>query len=106
MAITLLYRGQFVPVPPVETALRFLSAQGEGVATGLPLAGVPGRRFIVGAPATVRRAIEALAHEYGADECMIVTITHDHAARRRSYELVAEEFALRGEARTAAAGVA
>ena len=25
---------------------------------------------------------------------MVVTITHDHAARRRSYELVAEAFAL------------
>jgi hypothetical protein len=24
---------------------------------------------------------------------MIVTITHDHAARRRSYELIAEAFA-------------
>ena len=25
---------------------------------------------------------------------MVVTITHDHAARRRSYELIAEAFGL------------
>jgi hypothetical protein len=42
----------------------------------------------------VRAAIETLAAEYGADEVVIVTITHDHAARRRSYELVAEAFDL------------
>ena len=33
--------------------------------------------------------IEALAADYQADEVMIVTITYDHAARRRSYELIA-----------------
>jgi hypothetical protein len=35
---------------------------------------------------------EQVAEEYGADELMLVTITHDHAARRRSYELVAGAF--------------
>jgi hypothetical protein len=30
--------------------------------------------------------------EYGADEVMVVTITHDHQARMRSYELIAEAF--------------
>ena len=38
--------------------------------------------------------IEAVAAEYGADEVMVVTITYDHAARRRSYELIAEAFGL------------
>jgi luciferase family oxidoreductase group 1 len=107
MAITLLHRGQFVPVPPVDTALRFLSAQHAQHAqqpaapAGLSVAGIAARRFIVGSPATVRRGIEALVQQYEADECMLVTITHDHAARRRSYELVAEEFGLRWEARGA-----
>jgi len=41
-----------------------------------------GRR-IVGSPTTVRAGIEAAAEEYTAD-----------AARRRSYELIAEEFGL------------
>ena len=58
------------------------------------------RRSIVGSPSTVRAGIEALAAEYGADEVMIVTITYDHAARRRSYELIAK--ALRMSRDTAA----
>jgi hypothetical protein len=32
--------------------------------------------------------------EYGAQEAVVVTITHSHAARRRSYELIAEAFGL------------
>jgi len=42
----------------------------------------------------VRQGIEAVAAEYGADEVMVLTIAHDHAARRRSYELIAEAFGL------------
>ncbi len=34
--------------------------------------------------------IEELAEAYGAEEVIVVTITHDHQARRRSYELLAE----------------
>jgi luciferase family oxidoreductase group 1 len=87
MAISLLYRGRLVAVPPVETALRFLAEQGGST---LPA----GRRLIVGSPSTVRAGIEAVAREYGAEEVLIVTITHEHASRRRSYELIAEEFGL------------
>jgi hypothetical protein len=42
----------------------------------------------------VRAGLEAAAHEYGTDEVIVVTITHDHEARRRSYELIADAFAL------------
>jgi hypothetical protein len=38
----------------------------------------------------VRAGAEALAQQYGADEVIVVTITHDDGARRRSYELLAE----------------
>ena len=38
--------------------------------------------------------IEAVAAEYGAQEVIVVTITHDHEARRRSYELLADAFEL------------
>ena len=63
----------------------------------------PGRRRrIVGSPDTVRRGIEDVAAEYGADEVIVVTITHDHGARRRSYELIADAFGLgQPEARAA-----
>jgi hypothetical protein len=35
-----------------------------------------------------------LADRYGVDDLVVVTITHDHAARVRSYELLAEAFGL------------
>jgi alkanesulfonate monooxygenase SsuD/methylene tetrahydromethanopterin reductase-like flavin-dependent oxidoreductase (luciferase family) len=57
------------------------------------------RRRIIGAPKTVRPLIEQVAREYEADEVMLVTITHEHSARRRSYELLAREFGLAGRAK-------
>ena len=88
MAFTFLLSGRLIPVPPVETALRWREEQRPRPGSGSR------RRTIVGSPAMVRSGIEALAREYGAEEVMIVTITHDHAARRRSYELIADTFAL------------
>ena len=35
-------------------------------------------------------ALEEVADAYGAEEVIVVTITYDHAARRRSYELIAQ----------------
>jgi luciferase family oxidoreductase group 1 len=89
MTLTLLRRGHLIPVPPPEKALAFLKS--EGKPTNGPL---PGRRGIVGSPERVRTGVERLAEEYGADEVIVVTITHDHAARRRSYELLAETMGL------------
>ncbi|MEA2252199.1 MAG: hypothetical protein QOG70_2441 [Solirubrobacteraceae bacterium] len=89
MTMTLLRRGQLVPVPPVDKALRFLESQ------DLPIDAMPaGRRGIVGSPETVRDGLSALVDEYGAQEAIVVTITHDHAARRRSYEMIADAFGL------------
>jgi alkanesulfonate monooxygenase SsuD/methylene tetrahydromethanopterin reductase-like flavin-dependent oxidoreductase (luciferase family) len=87
MAFTMMMQGQFIRIPTVETALRFFRE--ENAATQ---AVTRRRRWILGSPDTVRRDLAALAEEYTADEVMIVTITHDHAARRRSYELIAEAF--------------
>jgi luciferase family oxidoreductase group 1 len=82
MAMTLLRQGRLIPVPPVETALAFFEEQPPPT----------GRRAVIGDPATVRDGVEGVVADYGADEAMIVTITYDHEARRRSYELVAESF--------------
>ena len=87
MMFTLFFRGQLIAIPPVEKALRFLADE--------PPAEDPfrmRRRAIIGSPETVRRGIEEAAAEYGADEVMVVTITYEHEARRRSYELIAEAF--------------
>ena len=85
MAMAMLRRGRLIPVPPVDQALRFLAAEGEPAQS---------RRITAGTPEQVRSALETLAQQYGADEVIVVTITFDHAARRRSYELLAEAFGL------------
>jgi luciferase family oxidoreductase group 1 len=44
----------------------------------------------IGSPATVRRAIGAFVARTGADELMLASMTFDHAARLRSYEIAAQ----------------
>jgi luciferase family oxidoreductase group 1 len=89
MTLTLLRRGQLIPVPPPEKAIEFLAREGKPTDGALP-----GRRGIIGSPEKVREGLERLASEYGAEEAIVVTITHDHEARRRSYELLAEAMGL------------
>ncbi len=52
------------------------------------------QRTFVGSPEMVRARVSELAAQAGAEEIMITTMTHDHADRRRSYELLAQAFAL------------
>ena len=49
----------------------------------------------VGSPSTVADQLEVLAAATGADELLLTTITHDHADRVRSYELIAAEWSAR-----------
>ena len=42
----------------------------------------------IGAPATVRSAIEAFVARTGADELIVTAQVRDHQARLRSFELV------------------
>jgi len=89
MARALMNEGRLIAVPAVDKALGFLAERGPNAdSVARP------RRAIVGAPATVKKGIEELAGLYGAEEVMIVSITYEHAARRRSYELIAEAFGL------------
>ncbi len=48
-----------------------------------------------GSPGQVADQLEQLREATGADELIITTITHDHADRVRSYELLAEEWTRR-----------
>lgn len=50
---------------------------------------------IVGTPAQVADQLERLRDATGADELLVTTITHDHADRVRSYELLADEWSTR-----------
>ena len=45
---------------------------------------------VVGSPRTVKQGLEAFAARTGADELMVTAQIFDHAARVRSYEIVAE----------------
>lgn len=51
-------------------------------------------RAVIGTPDKVKTRLLEIADAYAADEVMVVTITGDYASRRRSYELLAEEFHL------------
>jgi luciferase family oxidoreductase group 1 len=47
-------------------------------------------RSLVGSPETVRSRLDQFVEETAADELIVATAVHDHAARLRSYELLAE----------------
>jgi luciferase family oxidoreductase group 1 len=100
MSFTMLRRGQLIAVPSPEKASAWLEREGRS----MPPSGQGGRRTIIGTPEKVRAGIEEAAAEYQADEVIAVTITYDHEARKRSYELLAEAMGL--EARTPAAPAA
>jgi luciferase family oxidoreductase group 1 len=86
MMLSLLRQGRLIEIPPVEKALAYLETRAKRPGSG--------RRAVIGSPATVRAGLEAVAEEYGAEEVLVLTITHSHEARRRSYELIASEFGL------------
>jgi luciferase family oxidoreductase group 1 len=88
MTFTLLRRGQLIAVPPPERAQRFLESDER---SGQPRSE---RRAVLGSPATVKAQLEEVVSNYGAEEAIIVSITYSHEARVRSYELLAEAFAL------------
>jgi luciferase family oxidoreductase group 1 len=89
MTFTLLRRGQLIAVPPPDKALAFLAEDER--APGPPSSN---RRAVVGAPDTVRSELEQVVSRYGAEEVIVVSITYEHQARRRSYELLARAFGL------------
>jgi luciferase family oxidoreductase group 1 len=82
-----LQRGQFRPLPsPEEAAAYDYTPQDRAVVAGYR------RLQVVGAPAQVRERIEALVAGTAADEVMVTTVVYGHAARLRSYELLAGAF--------------
>jgi luciferase family oxidoreductase group 1 len=96
MAFDLLRRGRLIAVPPPDKAARYLELHADGGEPTEP-------RRLTGTPDKVRAEIEDTAEAYGAEEAIVVSITHDHQARRRGYELLAAEFGLEPEPIRAAA---
>jgi len=85
--------GERRPVPTPEDAIRELESLGEG-ADPLTWDASEWPRYIVGAPEQVRGTLARMAGDLQADELMILTVVHDHGARLRSYQLLAESFGL------------
>jgi len=93
-----LRRGAPGPLPPPVESM-------EGLWSPMERAGVEHafRYAIVGSAETVRRGLAAFIAETQADEIMVTAQMFDHAARRRSFEIVAEvRDALSAEAPSAA----
>jgi alkanesulfonate monooxygenase SsuD/methylene tetrahydromethanopterin reductase-like flavin-dependent oxidoreductase (luciferase family) len=80
-----LRRGTPGPLPPPVDGM-------DGLWSPIEQAGVTHafRYAIVGSPETVRRGLAAFIAETQADEIMVTAQMFDHAARLRSFELVAE----------------
>ena len=82
-----LQRGRFAPLPsPEEAAAYDYTPQDLAVVAGYR------RLQVVGTPVQVRERLEALVAEAPTDEVMVTTVVYDHAARLRSYELLAGEY--------------
>lgn len=79
-----LRQGDLRPVPTIEEAERELAAYGGPLADASEWP-----RHLAGSPATLRARLLELSGALGLEELMIVTIVHEHAARLRSYELLA-----------------
>lgn len=82
---TNMFRGTRGLLPaPIDDIERYWSPSERRQASGM-LA-----RAIVGSPETVRDGLADLVAETGADELMVASAIHDHGARLRSYEILAQ----------------
>jgi luciferase family oxidoreductase group 1 len=79
-----LRRGRPGPLPPPAEGFAEALAPMDRAMLGQALA-----CSVVGSPATVRAGLAALARRTGADELMVAAQVFDHAARLRSYEILA-----------------
>lgn len=89
-------QGHITPIPTPEEALAHSYTEAER-----ERAAFHRRRNIVGTPEQVKQKLDALLDRYDVNEAMVITITHDHKARLRSYELLAEVYGLNARAEAA-----
>jgi len=97
--------GERRPVPTPEDAITELRGLG-AEADPLTWDASEWPRYIVGAPAQVKSKLEGMAGDLQVDELMVLTVIHNHEARLRSYELLAESFDLTKRSERNAIGVA
>jgi luciferase family oxidoreductase group 1 len=80
--------GRIAPLLPPEEAVRDYSPAEQVALERLR------DSALIGSAATVGRKLRQLAARLAVDELVVITWTHDPAAQMRSYELLAQEFAL------------
>jgi luciferase family oxidoreductase group 1 len=83
-------RGEYLPLASPEEAATYPYTPAERGLIARNRA-----RLFVGTKETVVERLSQMISSTKADEVMITTMIYDHAARRRSYELLAEAFGLR-----------
>ena len=81
-------KGEYLPLasPEEATAYDYAPVDRARIASNR-------QRMSVGSPATVKARLEPLIEATQAQELMVTTMIHDHAARKHSYELLAGIFA-------------
>ena len=84
-----LEQGVLGPVPSVEEAEAYQYSHEERLRIAFNR-----QRQVIGDPGHCKEQLLALGSRYVVDEFVVVTITYDFAARKRSYELLAQEFGL------------
>ena len=82
-------RGEYLPLESPQQAVTYPYSPAERGLIARNRA-----RLFVGSKATVLEQLGAMIEATRADEVMVTTMIYDHAARRRSYELLAEAFEL------------
>ncbi len=85
-----LMQGRHEPFPSIEEALAYpYSDEEKAVLQGIEARG------LTGTPTQVRDQLLSMAADHDVAEFALVTITYDHADRVRSYELLADAFAMK-----------
>ncbi len=82
-------RGQDAPIATVEQALAQPLSDADRMLIQRERA-----RAVIGTPQGVKARLLELQEQFQADEVMVITITGDYGSRLRSYELLAQAFAL------------
>jgi luciferase family oxidoreductase group 1 len=70
-------------LPPIDDIETYWTPQEKAAASGML------KYAVVGGPETIRRGLEEFLALTGVNEVMVVSAIHDHAARKRSYEILA-----------------
>jgi luciferase family oxidoreductase group 1 len=85
--------GERGPIPTADEAVRRLAQMPPPLTTDRS----EWPRMFVGDQRQVHEQLSQMASELELDELMFVTVVHDHEARKRSYQLLAEAFGIQAQ---------